>query len=65
MWFCHLHDILLLFLSRSVSLGDMLNEEEVGYLPPLSQSRYERMQEQYNNFLEDEDHWQNVSDLWL
>ncbi|XP_045903407.1 LIM and calponin homology domains-containing protein 1a isoform X2 [Micropterus dolomieu] len=48
----------------SVSLGDMLNEEEVGYLPPLSQSRYERMQEQYNNFLEDEDHWQNDLVRW-
>ncbi|XP_038569024.1 LIM and calponin homology domains-containing protein 1-like isoform X2 [Micropterus salmoides] len=50
--------------TESVSLGDMLNEEEVGYLPPLSQSRYERMQEQYNNFLEDEDHWQNDLVRW-
>ncbi|XP_039469347.1 LIM and calponin homology domains-containing protein 1-like isoform X1 [Oreochromis aureus] len=43
---------------RSVSMGDMLNDEEVGHLPSLSQSRHEHMHEQYNNFLEDEDHWQ-------
>ncbi|XP_044046326.1 LIM and calponin homology domains-containing protein 1-like isoform X10 [Siniperca chuatsi] len=49
---------------RSVSMSDMLNEEEVGHLPPLSQSRYERMQEQYNNFLEDEDHWRNDLARW-
>lgn len=44
-------------------MSDMLNEEEVGNLPPLSQSRYERMHEQYNSCLEDEEHWQNVRDL--
>lgn len=44
-------------------MGDMLNEEEVGHLPSLSQSRHEHMHEQYNNFLEDEDHWQDVSDV--
>lgn len=44
-------------------MSDMLNEDEVGHLPPLSQSRYERMHEQYNNFQEDEDQWQNVRDL--
>ncbi|XP_059190241.1 LIM and calponin homology domains-containing protein 1a [Centropristis striata] len=49
---------------RSVSLGDMLNEEEVGHLPPLSQSRHERMHEQYNNFQEDDDHWQNNLAAW-
>ncbi|XP_078119159.1 LIM and calponin homology domains-containing protein 1-like isoform X2 [Sander vitreus] len=49
---------------RSVSMGDMLNEEEVGHLPPLSQSRYERMHEQYNNFQEDDDHWQNELARW-
>ncbi|XP_070768876.1 LIM and calponin homology domains-containing protein 1-like [Enoplosus armatus] len=48
----------------SVSMSDMLNEDEVGHIPPLSQSRYERMQEQYNNFLEDEDHWQNDLARW-
>uniref|UniRef100_A0A3Q3M240 LIM and calponin homology domains-containing protein 1-like n=1 Tax=Mastacembelus armatus TaxID=205130 RepID=A0A3Q3M240_9TELE len=49
---------------RSVSMGDMLNEEEVGHLPPLSQSRYERMHEQYNNFQEDEEHWQDELARW-
>ncbi len=59
-----IQDYTVCFLSRSVSMSDMLNEDEVGHLPPLSQSRYERMHEQYNNFLEDEDHWQDVSDVW-
>ncbi|XP_063332122.1 LIM and calponin homology domains-containing protein 1-like isoform X2 [Pelmatolapia mariae] len=49
---------------RSVSMGDMLNEEEVGHLPSLSQSRHEHMHEQYNNFLEDEDHWQDDLARW-
>ncbi|XP_060939456.1 LIM and calponin homology domains-containing protein 1a [Limanda limanda] len=49
---------------RSVSLGDMLNEEEVGDLPPLSQSRHERMQEQLNSFQEEEDHWHNDLARW-
>ncbi|XP_041821991.1 LIM and calponin homology domains-containing protein 1-like isoform X4 [Chelmon rostratus] len=49
---------------RSVSMSDMLNEEEVGHLPQLSQSRYERMHEQYNSFLEDEDHWQDDLARW-
>nr|XP_020447392.1 LIM and calponin homology domains-containing protein 1-like isoform X8 [Monopterus albus] len=49
---------------RSVSMGDMLNEEEPGHLTPLSQSRYERMHEQYNNFREDEDHWQDDLARW-
>lgn len=44
-------------------MGDMHNEEEVGHLPPLSQSRYERMHEQYNSLLEEEDHWQDVRNL--
>lgn len=44
-------------------MGDILNEEEVGHVPPLSLSRYERMHEQYNNFVEDEEHWQGVRDL--
>ncbi|XP_037621258.1 LIM and calponin homology domains-containing protein 1-like isoform X3 [Sebastes umbrosus] len=48
----------------SVSMSDMLNEEEVGYLPPLSQSRNERMHEQYNNFQEDDDHWQSDLARW-
>ncbi|XP_049900715.1 LIM and calponin homology domains-containing protein 1-like isoform X2 [Epinephelus moara] len=50
--------------TESVSMSDMLNEDEVGHLPPLSQSRYERMHEQYNNFQEDDDHWQNDLARW-
>ncbi|XP_062243723.1 LIM and calponin homology domains-containing protein 1-like isoform X2 [Platichthys flesus] len=50
--------------TESVSLGDMLNEEEVGDLPPLSQSRHERMQEQFNSFQEEEDHWHNDLARW-
>lgn len=41
----------------------MLNEDEVGLLPTLSQSRHERMHEQFNSFMEEEDHWQDVRDL--
>ena len=41
----------------------MLNEDEVGLLPTLSQSRHERMHEQYNSFMEEEDHWQDVRDF--
>ncbi|XP_031718993.1 LIM and calponin homology domains-containing protein 1-like isoform X2 [Anarrhichthys ocellatus] len=48
----------------SVSMSDILNEEEVEHLPPLSQSRNERMHEQYNNFQEDDDHWQNDLARW-
>lgn len=44
-------------------MGDMINEEEVGYLPPMSQSRHERMHEQYNSFVEEEDHWRDVRGL--
>ncbi|XP_067353684.1 LIM and calponin homology domains-containing protein 1-like isoform X9 [Channa argus] len=50
--------------TESVSMSDILNEEEVGHLPSLSQSRYERMQEQYNSFLEEEDHWQDDLARW-
>ncbi|KAM9314520.1 LIM and calponin homology domains-containing protein 1-like isoform 3-T3 [Pholidichthys leucotaenia] len=49
---------------RSVSMGDILNEEDIGHLPPLSQSRYERVHEQYINFQEEEDHWQNDLARW-
>ncbi|XP_037545768.1 LIM and calponin homology domains-containing protein 1 [Nematolebias whitei] len=49
---------------ESVSMDDMGNEEEVGHLPSLSQTRYERMHEQYNSFLEEEDHWQNDLARW-
>lgn len=44
-------------------MGDMINEEEVGSLPPMSQSRHERMHEQYNSFVEEEEHWRDVSRL--
>lgn len=45
-------------------MTDMVNEEEAGHLPLLSQSRHERMHEQYNNFQEEEDHWQDVR-IWV
>lgn len=44
-------------------MGDMINEEEVGCLPPMSQSRHERMNEQYSSFVEDEEHWRDVRGL--
>lgn len=44
-------------------MGDIINEDEMGHPPSLSQSRYERMQEQYNNFVEEEEHWQDVRRL--
>uniref|UniRef100_A0AAQ4PIC5 DUF4757 domain-containing protein n=1 Tax=Gasterosteus aculeatus aculeatus TaxID=481459 RepID=A0AAQ4PIC5_GASAC len=50
--------------TESVSMSDILNEEEVEHLPPLSQSRNERMHEPYNNFEEDDDHWQNDLARW-
>ncbi|XP_047434572.1 LIM and calponin homology domains-containing protein 1-like isoform X2 [Mugil cephalus] len=50
--------------TESVSLGDMNNEDEVGHLPSLSQSRHERMHEQFNNFQEEEDHWQSDLVRW-
>ncbi|XP_075890816.1 LIM and calponin homology domains-containing protein 1-like isoform X10 [Nelusetta ayraudi] len=49
---------------RSASMGDMISEEEVGYLPPMSQSRHEHMHEQYNSFVEDEDHWRDDLTRW-
>ncbi|KAM9769114.1 LIM and calponin homology domains-containing protein 1a isoform 2-T2 [Menidia menidia] len=50
--------------NESVSMSDIANEEEVGHLPTLSQSRYERMHEQYNSFKEEEDHWQDDLARW-
>lgn len=41
-------------------MGDIINEDEMGHSPSLSQSRHERMHEQYNNFVEEEEHWQGV-----
>lgn len=43
-------------------MNNILSEEEQGLLPPMSQSRYERMHEQYNNFQEEDDHWQDVGE---
>lgn len=45
-------------------MSDILNDDELGHLPSLSQSRYEHMHEQYNSVQEDEEHWQDVSDLY-
>uniref|UniRef100_A0A8C5HAV3 LIM and calponin homology domains 1a n=1 Tax=Gouania willdenowi TaxID=441366 RepID=A0A8C5HAV3_GOUWI len=47
---------------RSVSMSDMLSEDEVGHLP--SMNRYDRMHEQYNSFREDDDHWQDELARW-
>uniref|UniRef100_A0A3B4AVU5 Uncharacterized protein n=1 Tax=Periophthalmus magnuspinnatus TaxID=409849 RepID=A0A3B4AVU5_9GOBI len=55
---------LLFLVSRSASMGDLLNEDEVGHLPHISPSRYERMQEQYSNFKEDENQWQDDLARW-
>ncbi|KAI4833059.1 hypothetical protein KUCAC02_015991 [Chaenocephalus aceratus] len=49
---------------RTVSMSDILNEEEVGHLAPVSQSRNERMHEQYNNSQEDDDPWRNDLARW-
>lgn len=50
--------------AESASLSDILNEDEVGHLPHISQSRYERMQEQYNSFREEENEWQDDLVKW-
>lgn len=44
-------------------MGDIINEDETGHPPSLGQSRHERMQEQYSNFVEEEEHWQDVRRL--
>uniref|UniRef100_A0A3P9MS07 LIM and calponin homology domains 1a n=1 Tax=Poecilia reticulata TaxID=8081 RepID=A0A3P9MS07_POERE len=49
---------------RSVSMGDMANEDEAGHFPSLSPSRYERMHQQYNAFVEEEDQWQDDLARW-
>ncbi|XP_078799453.1 uncharacterized protein LOC101155575 isoform X3 [Oryzias latipes] len=56
--------VAFLLNNESVSMTDMVNEEEAGHLPLLSQSRHERMHEQYNNFQEEEDHWQDDLARW-
>uniref|UniRef100_H2UQN3 LIM and calponin homology domains 1a n=1 Tax=Takifugu rubripes TaxID=31033 RepID=H2UQN3_TAKRU len=48
----------------SVSMGDIINEDEMGHSPSLSQSRHEHMHEQYNNFVEEEEHWQGELTRW-
>ena len=35
-------------------------EEDMGHMPPLNQSRFERMHEQLINFEEEDDGWQDV-----
>ncbi|XP_043971668.1 LIM and calponin homology domains-containing protein 1-like isoform X6 [Gambusia affinis] len=49
---------------RSVSMGDMANEDEAGHFPSLSPSRYERMHQQCNAFVEEEDQWQDDLARW-
>lgn len=63
--FDHVHMFYFCLWFRSASLSDILNEDEVGHLPHISQSRYERMQEQYNSFREEENEWQDVRDMTL
>ncbi|KAM6971933.1 uncharacterized protein FYW47_004086 [Aplochiton taeniatus] len=50
--------------TESMSMSDMLSEEEAEHVQPLSQSRYERMQEQYSNHQEEEDQWQDDLARW-
>ncbi|XP_029706022.1 LIM and calponin homology domains-containing protein 1-like isoform X7 [Takifugu rubripes] len=50
--------------TQSVSMGDIINEDEMGHSPSLSQSRHEHMHEQYNNFVEEEEHWQGELTRW-
>ena len=46
---------------RSMSMSDMPTEEEdVGPVPPLNQSRLERTHEALHNFEEEDDGWQDV-----
>lgn len=49
---------------RSISLTDMRDEEEdVDSLSPHSQTRHERLHNQYNKLKEEEDQWQDVSHI--
>ncbi|XP_046900847.1 LIM and calponin homology domains-containing protein 1-like isoform X2 [Hypomesus transpacificus] len=50
--------------SESMSMSDMRSEEEAEHVQPLGLSRYERMQEQYNHNLEEEDHWRDDLARW-
>ncbi|CAL8330432.1 unnamed protein product [Merluccius merluccius] len=50
----------------SMSMSDMPLEEEedMGHMPPLNQSRFERMHEQLINFEEEDDGWQDHLARW-
>ncbi|XP_032418515.1 LIM and calponin homology domains-containing protein 1-like isoform X4 [Xiphophorus hellerii] len=50
--------------NESSSMGDMANEDEAGHFPSLSPSRYERMHQQSNAFVEEEDQWQDDLARW-
>ncbi|XP_036438928.1 LIM and calponin homology domains-containing protein 1a isoform X6 [Colossoma macropomum] len=50
--------------TESVSLIDMRDEEEVDTLSPHSQSRHERLHNQYNKLREEEDQWQDDLARW-
>ncbi|KAM4603338.1 uncharacterized protein ACJ7VT_018055 [Polymixia lowei] len=50
--------------TESVSMGDMLSEEEAGHIQPLNQSRFERMHEQFNNNQDEDDQWQDDLARW-
>nr|XP_049575393.1 LIM and calponin homology domains-containing protein 1 isoform X2 [Syngnathus scovelli] len=50
--------------AESVSMSDMVDQDEAGHLPQLSLSRYERMHEQYNNFQDEDDQWQSDLARW-
>uniref|UniRef100_A0A8C5F3N0 LIM and calponin homology domains-containing protein 1-like n=1 Tax=Gadus morhua TaxID=8049 RepID=A0A8C5F3N0_GADMO len=50
---------------RSMSMGDMPTEEEaMGSVPPLNQSRFERTHETLHNFEEEDDGWQDNLARW-
>ncbi|XP_076004224.1 LIM and calponin homology domains-containing protein 1-like [Genypterus blacodes] len=50
--------------TESVSMTDMQNQDEVGHLLPVSQSRLERMQEQQGDLGEEDDQWQDDLARW-
>ncbi|XP_023189234.1 LIM and calponin homology domains-containing protein 1-like isoform X1 [Xiphophorus maculatus] len=50
--------------NESASMGDMANEDEAGHFPSLSPSRFERMHQQCNAFVEEEDQWQDDLARW-
>ncbi|XP_051557823.1 LIM and calponin homology domains-containing protein 1a isoform X9 [Myxocyprinus asiaticus] len=50
--------------TESTSLIDMRDEEELAYLRQHSQSRHERLHNQYNKHKEEEDQWQDDLARW-